>query len=190
MPPIEACEIYQALGVNGLHFAWIEYKREQGFHMVRLSILLLGWFFGIKLFRFLTWPSRIKLCTLQQLVTKNFGDKLLHMALSCIFHVLCIQSNTFSYQGHCFYISFSRLGRSYLGVLDDAQSSPSLLDIPFSGIDNIVLSQSAFSSHKCLFRLWVVWHDIIRGSSFTSADYWESLFLWGGNVSLSSPINC
>ena len=47
------------------------------------------------------------------------------------------------HQDNGFSISFRQHGRSYLGVLGDGQSSPSLLDIPFSDIDNIVLSQSS-----------------------------------------------
>lgn len=35
-------------------------------------------------------------------------------------------------------------GRSYLGILDDVESSFSLLDIPFTDINNIVGSQSYF----------------------------------------------
>ncbi|XP_057986843.1 uncharacterized protein LOC131169212 [Hevea brasiliensis] len=41
--------------------------------------------------------------------------------------------------------SYRQKGRSYLGVLDCAQSSLSLLDIPFTDIDNIT------SGHHCLY---------------------------------------
>ncbi|KAF9687591.1 hypothetical protein SADUNF_Sadunf02G0109300 [Salix dunnii] len=41
--------------------------------------------------------------------------------------------------------SYRKNGRSFLGILDDVQSSLSLLDIPFTDIDNIVLPQTLFS---------------------------------------------
>ncbi|XP_057986842.1 uncharacterized protein LOC110640795 isoform X2 [Hevea brasiliensis] len=41
--------------------------------------------------------------------------------------------------------SYRQKGRSYLGILDCAQSSLSLLDIPFTDIDNIT------SGHRCLY---------------------------------------
>ncbi|XP_031740199.1 uncharacterized protein LOC101221766 [Cucumis sativus] len=40
--------------------------------------------------------------------------------------------------------SYRQHGRSYLGVLGDGQSSPSLLDIPFSDIDNITIGNHCF----------------------------------------------
>lgn len=37
--------------------------------------------------------------------------------------------------------SYRQKGRSYLGILDDVQSTISLLDIPFTDIDNIILAE-------------------------------------------------
>lgn len=44
--------------------------------------------------------------------------------------------------GQCWVFGCRQNGRSYLGILDDAQHSLSLLDIPFTDIDNIVHPKS------------------------------------------------
>ncbi|GMN24668.1 hypothetical protein TIFTF001_040607 [Ficus carica] len=47
-----------------------------------------------------------------------------------------------SYQGkNLIACSYRQKGRSYLGILDDVQSTISLLDIPFTDIDNIILAE-------------------------------------------------
>lgn len=43
-------------------------------------------------------------------------------------------------------------GRSHFGILDDVESSFSLLDIPFTDINNIVGSQSYFNYWFIIYR--------------------------------------
>lgn len=76
------------------------------------------------------------------LVSHIFGAKLLIRLYNINMEVMACRQN----------------GRSYLGILDDVQNCLSLLDIPFTDINNIVGSKSYFQQSMLLFFFFMYIH--------------------------------
>lgn len=79
------------------------------------------------------------------LVSHIFGAKLLIRLYNINMEVMACRQN----------------GRSYLGILDDVQNCLSLLDIPFTDINNIVGSKSYFQQSMLLFFFYVYTHTLV-----------------------------